>query len=131
MESKSEPVSLDGFAIIGGGLASCLLACYLRRRGIAVDVFEARPDMRNNHGLAGRSINLVLTSRGMDALERVGLLSSILKLCTPVYGRTLHLLNGETAYQAYGPDESYCNYSISRSELNIELMNAAEALGGT
>lgn len=128
--SAIHPSELDGVAIVGGGLAGCLLAVYLRQRGIPVDVFESRQDMRRNLGLAGRSINLVLTSRGMHALDQVGLLGGILKICTPVYGRTLHLQNGDTAYQAYGPDPSFCNYSISRADLNVALIKAAVDAGG-
>ena len=130
MSSETKVEKLEGVAIVGAGLAGCLLAVYLRRRGIPVDVFDSRPDMRKSLGLAGRSINLVLTSRGLDALSRVDLLVPILKLCTPVYGRTLHMQSGEQAYQAYGPDDSFCNYSISRAELNVELIKAADAAGG-
>ena len=61
-------------SVIGAGLAGSLLAVYLRRRGYEVDVFEKMNDSRTlSDALAGRSINLVLTSRGLDALREVGL----------------------------------------------------------
>jgi len=122
-------VSLPGVAVVGAGLAGCLLAIYLRRRGIEVDIFESRTDMRQAGAERGRSINLILTSRGLDALDRVGLLPSILSVCTPVYGRTLHSQQCDLAYQSYGPDATFANYSISRTELNIQLLDAAEAAG--
>ena len=58
--------------IAGAGLAGPLLAVYLSRRGHDVTLYERRPDPRRP-GAAGRSINLALSARGIDALERVGL----------------------------------------------------------
>ena len=60
-------------AIIGAGLAGCLQAVYLRQRGFEVDVYEKRNDMRNAEAEKGRSINLVVTNRGLNALNKVGL----------------------------------------------------------
>jgi len=42
-----------------------------RRRGFAVDLFDSRADMRRADQAGGRSINLVLTSRGFNALNKV------------------------------------------------------------
>ncbi len=60
-------------AIVGGGLAGSLLALALARQGHGVDVYERRPDPRRQDGAAGRSINLGLSKRGMQALAMVGL----------------------------------------------------------
>jgi kynurenine 3-monooxygenase len=59
--------------IIGAGLAGSLLAIYLAKRGIQVDVFESRADMRREAVAAGRSINLALSDRGIAALREVGM----------------------------------------------------------
>ena len=56
--------------IIGAGLAGSLLAIYLAKRDFEVEVYEARPDMRNAEISAGRSINLALSDRGIAALKR-------------------------------------------------------------
>ncbi|CAN5359009.1 hypothetical protein BH20ACI1_BH20ACI1_13630 [soil metagenome] len=53
--------------IIGAGLAGSLLSIYLAKRGIAVDVYESRDDMRNVEISAGRSINRDLSDRGSEA----------------------------------------------------------------
>jgi 2-polyprenyl-6-methoxyphenol hydroxylase-like FAD-dependent oxidoreductase len=122
-------IDLPGAAVLGAGPIGCLTAIYLLRRGFPVDLFESRADMRKDALAAGRSINLILTSRGLNALNEVGLTAEIIQRCVPVYGRGLHLQDGTQTYQAYGPDSSYCNYAISRSDLNIALLNAAEAAG--
>ena len=53
--------------IVGAGLVGSLLACYLGRRGYRVDVYERRPDPRSATAERGRSINLALSERGLDA----------------------------------------------------------------
>ena len=116
-------------AIIGGGLVGSLLSIYLRRRGLDVTVYERRPDLRGSQQAAGRSINLVLTSRGTHALRQVGLEQEAAKLIVPVTGRMLHSLDDGLTFQPYGRDESECNHSISRAELNRLLVSVAERRG--
>jgi len=47
-------VIMSKVVIIGAGLAGSLLAIYLAKRGIAVDVYEASVDMRLEEVAAGR-----------------------------------------------------------------------------
>src|ERR1051326_5245573 len=47
----------------------------------------------------------------------------------PMKGRMMHSPTSELTFQPYGKDESEVINSISRAELNIALMNAAEAQG--
>ncbi len=120
--SKKETV------IIGAGLVGSLLSIYLSRRGYNVKIFERRADMRKQEMAAGRSINLALSDRGIKALEEVGLMDEIRKICIPMHGRFMHNADGSTAYQAYGNEGQYIN-SVSRGELNCKLMDLAEDNG--
>jgi kynurenine 3-monooxygenase len=115
--------------IVGGGLVGSLLSIFLVRRDAEVTVYEAREDPRGGGGEGGRSINLVVTTRGLRALERVGLKAGALRLTVPVTGRMVHGLDGAVAYQPYGRDETECNHSISRAELNRFLIEEAEKRG--
>ncbi|MBA2661045.1 MAG: FAD-dependent monooxygenase [Bradymonadaceae bacterium] len=115
--------------IVGAGPIGCVLATLLARRGFVVEIYEKRADMRQVALGAGRSINLVLTRRGLRALERIGVREAVLELTVPVLGRMMHGLDASLAYQAYGKDPSECNYSVSRSRLNEFLLDAAEAAG--
>ncbi len=115
--------------IVGAGPVGCVLATLLANRGHSVELFEKRPDMRRAQIGGGRSINLVLTNRGLSALERVGLREQVLELTVPVLGRMMHDLHGELTYQPYGKDDSECNYSVSRGMLNEFLLTAAEEAG--
>lgn len=113
-------------AIIGAGLAGSLLSIYLAKRGIDVDVYEARGDMRLEEVAAGRSINLALSDRGIAALREVGMDSYMLAEAVPMLGRMIHTVSGETKLLPYsGREGEYIN-SVSRSGLNIALMNEAD-----
>ncbi|NIV72800.1 MAG: NAD(P)-binding protein, partial [Calditrichae bacterium] len=68
----------EHITIIGAGLAGSLLAIYLAKKGFRVSVYERRPDMRRETISAGRSINLALSTRGIHALQEVGLADKIL-----------------------------------------------------
>lgn len=113
----------------GGGLVGALLAVYLRERGLRVEVYEKRSDLRRATGETGRSINLILTSRGLYALRQVGLEEAALRLCVPVRGRMMHNVDGTTTFQPYGISPEEVNYSVSRTALNALLVDEAEKRG--
>lgn len=115
-------------AIIGAGLVGSLLSIYLSKRGYKVTVFERRDDMRKSGVIAGRSINLALSDRGIKALEEVGIMDEIRKIAIPMHGRYIHNADGSHAYQAYGKEGQFIN-SVSRGELNRKLMDLAEENG--
>jgi kynurenine 3-monooxygenase len=110
--------------IAGAGLAGPLLAVYLSRRGHDVTLYERRPDPRLA-GAAGRSINLALSARGIDALERAGLAEAVMGHGLAMRGRMVHDRSGQLAYQAYSADGSKAINSISRHGLNGLLLDAA------
>jgi monoamine oxidase len=116
----------EKIAIIGGGLSGSLLAICLAKRGFTVDLFERRGDIRKGQAEAGRSINLALSTRGIDALEKVGLADKVLNDAIPMNGRMMHSTQGELTYQPYGKQGQYIN-SVSRSLLNIKLLELADA----
>jgi kynurenine 3-monooxygenase len=115
--------------LIGAGLNGPLLALGLVRRGFNVEIYERRPDMRRVRLSAGRSINLALSARGIHALSQAGLWDEMRQIAIPMRGRMMHSVASELTFQQYGKDEAEVIYSISRAELNIALMNAAEAEG--
>jgi kynurenine 3-monooxygenase len=124
MSLKSTPK----ISIVGAGLVGSLWAILLRQRGFEVVIFEKRSDMRKEKDHGGRSINLVITSRGLNALTKAGLTDKALALSVPVYGRMIHTKNGELNYQPYGQEQER-NLSISRSGLNRFLLDEAEKAG--
>ena len=117
-------------AIVGAGLAGCLLATLLARRGLRIDVYERREDPRRAGAERGRSINLAISARGLDALARVGLSEQALAQALPMRGRTLHSPAGELAYQSYSADGTRAINSIGRAALNHALLDRAERTAG-
>jgi kynurenine 3-monooxygenase len=112
--------------LIGSGLTGPLLAIELLRRGFEVELYERRPDMRRVQISAGRSINLAISTRGIHALREAGLWEKMQSIIVQMKGRMMHSVAGELTFQPYGKDETEVINSISRAELNIALMNAAE-----
>jgi kynurenine 3-monooxygenase len=112
--------------VIGAGLSGSLLAIRLAQKGYKVQVYEKRPDMRKQKMIAGRSINLALSNRGINALKLIGLEHEMLQLALPMHARMIHAVGKEPITAAYsGRPNEYIN-SISRSDLNIALLNKAE-----
>jgi len=117
--------------LVGSGLTGPLLGIELKKRGHAVTLYERRPDMRRVKISAGRSINLALSTRGIHALRAAGIWGEMQKIIIPMRGRMMHSVAGELSFMPYGKDATEVINSISRAELNIALMNAAEARGVT
>src|SRR5438876_11536845 len=78
------------FTLIGSGLAGGLLGAYLGRRGSDVDLYERRADPREGNIVGGRSINLAVSTRGIHALEQLGIANEVLKHAIPMRGRMIH-----------------------------------------
>lgn len=112
-------------AVVGAGLVGSLLAVLLAKRGMQVDVFERRPDLRKAKEISGRSINLALSHRGFKALEMADFTDEIKAISIPMYGRRMHDVEGNLTYQPYGKEDEAI-YSVSRGELNRKLMNLAD-----
>lgn len=124
-----QPDQANIITIAGAGLAGALLATLLARKGWQVEVFEKRPDPRVKGYEGGRSINLALAERGLHALREAGLNDVVMQQAVMMRGRMVHMKNGETQLQRYGKDDSEVIWSVHRGELNITLLNAAEAAG--
>jgi kynurenine 3-monooxygenase len=116
-------------AIAGAGLAGALLALLLARRGHAVDVYDWRADPRRTGFAGGRSINLALAERGMQALRLAGLERDVLAQAVMMRGRMVHGLDGGTNLLRYGRDDSEVIWSVHRGRLNLTLLEAAERAG--
>jgi len=114
------------FTIFGAGLAGTLMAVYLARAGHRVRLYERRADPRAAGVERGRSINLALSTRGIDGLRRVGLADEVLRDAIAMPGRMIHGRDGALAFQKYSKDGTQAINSVSRSGLNITLLNAAE-----
>jgi kynurenine 3-monooxygenase len=120
----------DRVAVVGAGLAGCLLATLLGRRGVEVTLYERREDPRVTGAERGRSINLAISARGLAALERVGLRDAALARALPMHGRMVHPPHGRQNFQSYSADGQRAINSISRGELNAALLDAASATPG-
>ncbi|HWM03300.1 MAG TPA: NAD(P)/FAD-dependent oxidoreductase [Actinophytocola sp.] len=114
--------------VAGAGLAGSMAAVHLARRGFDVRVIERRPDPRISTVDGGRSINLGLSQRGIQALREVDLLDELWPRTTPMRGRMVHTDDG-LSFHPYGTEDHQILHSILRDELNVALIEAAERAG--
>ncbi len=116
------------FVLIGSGLAGGLLAAYLGRRGYEVDLYERRADPREGNIVGGRSINLAISTRGIHALEQIGIADEALQHAIPMRGRMIHPAGAgaRTIFSPYDVDPKNCINSIGRGALNTAVIEAAQ-----
>src|SRR5438093_504035 len=116
------------FVLIGSGLAGGLLAAYLGRRGYDVYLYERRADPREGNMVGGRSINLALSTRGIQALEQIGIADEVLKHAIPMRGRMIHPARAgdRIIFAPYDVDPNKHINSIGRAALNTTLIEAAQ-----
>jgi kynurenine 3-monooxygenase len=117
---------LTKFTLIGSGLAGGLLAAYLGRRGYEVDLYERRSDPREGNLVGGRSINLAISTRGIHALEQIGIADEALRHAIPMRGRMIHDKSGALHFAPYDVDPKKCINSIGRASLNTTVIEAAQ-----
>tara|TARA_Y100000588_G_scaffold337037_1_gene378266 strand:- start:73 stop:1422 length:1350 start_codon:yes stop_codon:yes gene_type:complete len=121
----------NNITIVGSGLTGPLLATILSKKyNLNINMFERSADSRILNNFSGRSINLALSKRGINALKYADVYNNDFEsLLIPMYGRTIHSNNGETTFQPYGNKSDHYINSVSRSAINATLMNSAEKTG--
>ncbi|MGY0632915.1 FAD-dependent oxidoreductase [Luteimonas sp. A478] len=115
--------------IVGAGLAGAVLGALLARRGHKVDIYERRGDPRMQGYEGGRSINMALAERGRHALQQAGAEDEVMARTVMMRGRMVHFADGSQQLQRYGRDDSEVIWSVHRGNLNITLLDHAEAAG--
>lgn len=114
--------------IVGAGQCGTLLAIMLARQGFLVDVFERNNDPRIEDAEAGRSINLALAARGINALMAAGIYDKVEPMLMPMRGRMVHPIDGKAEFMAYGQAANEIIYSVTRSDLNEVLLAVADGI---
>ena len=110
--------------IVGAGISGLALAILLSRKGYSVSVYEKRSFQEKEIG--GRSINLTISGRGLNVLEKLGLKNKIIAESVALQGRDVHLNKIKKIHYKYGTKKSHLLYSIRRSSLiNILLAEAS------
>jgi len=114
------------FTLIGSGLAGGLLAAFFGRRGYEVELYERRADPRAGNFVGGRSINLALSTRGIHALQQLGIADEVLRHAIPMRGRMIHDRSGDLHFSPYDRDPRKHINSIGRAALNTTVIEAAQ-----
>ena len=116
----------ESVSIVGAGQCGTLLAIMLARQGFHPTVYERFQDPRVFDAEAGRSINLALAARGINALQQAGIFELVEPLLVPMRGRMVHHLDGKSEFLRYGSGAEEEIYSVTRIGLNQLLLDVAE-----
>ena len=74
--------------------------------------------------------NEMSCKRGIKSLEYAGIFDDKFKsLLIPMYGRTIHSIDGDISFQAYGNKKDHYINSVSRRSINNMLIENAEKTG--
>lgn len=112
--------------IIGAGLAGCVMAMTLAKKGYKVTIYEVKPDPRKIKVNGGRSYNLQLYPRGIDALKKLGIWDETFPLVADaVEGYMNHAHNGRTMHTKLNASRGEYFYQIHREALSLLLLNKA------
>ena len=114
--------------IVGAGLAGTVLAMFLARRGLSVELLErsSEPARACASAEAGASsINLTLCVRGLDALDQIGVGAAVRERMVALFHRATHREDGTVHYQRYGANDEALG-AVQREDLLAVLR--AEAL---
>lgn len=142
IEKLSHVPEEEFVTVCGAGLAGCMAAIMMARRGFYVRILESREDFRivdtedgefeRFANAAKRSINLSLATRGKAALKRVGFYEELKAgkmAIIPMPSRTIHshTKSGRPyVTQPYGIHDGQCLWSVSREYINQFLLSKAE-----
>jgi len=114
--------------IIGAGQCGTLIAIMLARHGYDVEVYERFKDPRIEDAEAGRSINLALAARGLNALQQIGIEDLVEPLMVPMRGRMVHKEDSSSEFLPYSQRSGEEIYSVTRLGLNQILLGNADRL---
>lgn len=111
--------------IVGAGMAGCFMAVCLAKKDYEVHVYESRPDVREENYDSGRSFNLTLYYRGIEAMRKMGMWEEAKKVAVVAEGNVAHY-ERKKVYDAFDAKGNEILYTVHRNRLNGALIHAAE-----
>lgn len=112
----------------GAGITGCTLALYLAQKGHKVEVFEKRDNLINSYESKRRTVGMSLSERGIFTLKDLGIFDDYTSTLAPVYGRAVHLKDGNNYFQEYGKLKEVV-YTINRKDYNNFLIDKCTETG--
>lgn len=111
--------------IVGAGMAGCFLALCLAKKGYTIQIHEKRNDLASLMKEEGRSFNLTLYYRGIEALKKLSLWDEVKKYAQIAEGNVAHFPNGKDRFDRFDNTNEVL-YTIHRTSLNKALILAAK-----
>ena len=117
--------SEEKIVIIGAGIAGLTLAIQLKKIGVEPIVFEEHEEADLIDVQDKKSVNITISYRGIQALERIECADELRAKSMEIMGRT-HFVDGESYFTPYTSKSNFCLYSIDRKDLMKILIQKAK-----
>src|SRR5438094_10388 len=88
-------------AIIGAGMAGFFMDICLGKRGYEVQLYESRPDLRQHPYDSGRSFNITLYYKGLQAIKKTGLWDKLKTVAILAEGNVPHYTNRKPSFDPF------------------------------
>lgn len=111
--------------IIGAGMAGCFMAVCLAKRGYNVHMYEHRSDVRKQPYDSGRSFNLTLYYRGIQAMKKVDIWEQVKKIAIIAEGNVAHY-EEKNVYDPFDSQGDEILYTVHRNQLNGALLDVTD-----
>ncbi|BAZ10760.1 Kynurenine 3-monooxygenase [Calothrix sp. NIES-4071] len=120
--------------VTGGGLAGCLLAIYLARRGHEVHVLERRSDPQKDASSYTdqayfRGLGVTMTARGIKAVLDAGIPKKELELCGESINGMSFFVGGKSKIRKLEPIDNLSPLSLDRYAFQ-KLLNKYATING-
>jgi kynurenine 3-monooxygenase len=114
--------------IIGAGMAGCFMALCLAKRGFNIKVYESRPDIRKHPYDSGRSFNITLYYRGLEAMKKMEIWDTIKNIAILAEGNVPHYNGRKTSFDPFDKTGKEVLYTVHRNLLSGALITEIEKL---
>lgn len=114
--------------IIGAGMSGCFMALCLAKKGFDIAIYESRPDVRKHPYDSGRSFNITLYYRGLEAMKKMNIWENVKKIAILAEGNVPHYKDGYVRFDPFDKQGREVLYTVHRNFLNGTLIAETEKL---
>lgn len=116
----------ESISIVGAGMSGCFMAILLAKKGYQVDIYERYKDSRKYKIDFGRSFNLTLYYRGIQAFKKAGIWNEVKKVTTSIKGNVEHPRSRTSFFTSFTASDPVL-YTVHRRDLNNVLLKVASS----
>jgi kynurenine 3-monooxygenase len=111
----------DHLIIVGAGMVGPAAALILKDKFARITILEKRANPTEVGEKQTKSLQIVISAKGWQTIDALGLREKVESNCMPLHGRTAHQPDKNTVYEPYGKNGETI-FCISRKRLHFILL---------